>query len=86
MAVQSTAPSPVGDIQQTAPVSPGITIGKIWRETRRFPVVPSLILIALLVIPALFAPWIAPHDHIIGDLERELEPPAGSTTAKPNWK
>ena len=75
MAVQSTAPGPAGDIQQTAPVSPGITIGGIWRETRRFPVVPSLILIALLVIPAIFAPWIAPHDHIIGDLERELEPP-----------
>jgi peptide/nickel transport system permease protein len=75
MAVQTTAPGSGGDIGQTTTATTGISLGNIWRETRRFPVVPMLILVALLIVPAMFAPWLAPHDHIIGDLERELEPP-----------
>ena len=38
--------------------------------------IPTFILIVLQVIPAAFADVLSPHDHLLGDLERELEPPA----------
>ena len=76
MAVQTTAPGgPVGDTL-AVPERGESTIGKVWREFRRFPVIPTFILIVLLVIPAAFADLLSPHDHLLGDLERELEPPA----------
>lgn len=76
MAVQTTAPGgPVGETV-AAPASGESTISKVWREFRRFPVIPTFILIVLLVIPAIFADVLSPHDHLLGDLERELEPPA----------
>ena len=76
MAVQTTAPSgPVGEAVVT-PARGGFSVGRAWRATRRFPVIPLFILIVLLVIPALFADLLSPHDHLLGDLERELEPPA----------
>ena len=76
MAVQTTAPGgPVGDTL-AVPERGESTIGKVWREFRRFPVIPTFILIVLLVIPAAFADVLSPHDHLLGDLERELEPPA----------
>ena len=75
MAVQASAPGPAGEIRQVAPAIGGFSIGRALRQIRRFPVVPLVVLVVLLLIPAIFANWIAPHDHIIGDLERELEPP-----------
>ena len=76
MAVQTTAPGgPVGDAL-AVPARGESAIGKVWREFRRFPVIPTFILIVLLVIPAAFADLLSPHDHLLGDLERELEPPA----------
>ena len=76
MAVQTTAPGgPVGDTL-AAPARGESAIAKAWREFRRFPVIPTFILIVLLVIPAAFADLLSPHDHLLGDLERELEPPA----------
>ena len=38
-----------------------------WRFLRRWPVVPGAIVLVLLAC-ALFAPWIAPHDPLRGDL------------------
>ena len=76
MAVQTTAPgSPMGETA-AAPATGESRAGKVWREIRRFPVIPTFILIVLLVIPAAFADVLSPHDHLLGDLERELEPPA----------
>ena len=44
-------------------------------QVRRFPGVPMAILVFLLVIPGLFAEWIAPHDPIKGSLALRLKPP-----------
>jgi peptide/nickel transport system permease protein len=75
MAVQASAPGPAGEIQQAAPAAGGFSVGRAIRQARRFPVLALLVLVALLVVPAIFANTIAPHDQIIGDLDRALEPP-----------
>jgi peptide/nickel transport system permease protein len=45
------------------------------REARRYPVVALSILMFLLVIPAVFAPYVAPHDPLKGSLAKRLKPP-----------
>ena len=56
---------------------------KIWYVARRWPVVPIFIL-AVLLIAAIFAPALAPHDPIKQNLRSRLAPPAwaeeGTTT------
>ena len=47
-----------------------------WRRAKRYPLFALAILVFLLVIPALFAPWIAPHDAFMGSLSDRLMPPA----------
>ena len=44
-------------------------------QIRQFPGVALLIIVFLLVIPGLFAEWIAPHDPIKGALSLRLKPP-----------
>ena len=46
-----------------------------WRTARRYPLVSLAILLFLLVIPAMFAPWVAPHDPAYGSLSNRLVPP-----------
>ena len=46
-----------------------------WRHARRYPLVPLALLIFVLVIPAVFAPWVAPHDPFNGSLSNRLIPP-----------
>ncbi len=58
---------------RTAP--PG-ALRRAWAALRRYPVVPIGILLVALVIPALFAEVIAPHDPIDGELRSRLLPPA----------
>ncbi len=43
---------------------------------QRVPVVPLLIILLVLVIPALFAEFIAPHSPFQGSLSQRLKPPA----------
>ena len=45
------------------------------REFRRYPFIPIVILLVVLVIPAIFAPFIAPHDPLDGQLPDRLQPP-----------
>ena len=45
-------------------------------EARRYPVFSILVIMLVLIIPAAFANWIAPHDPLDGDLDRRLLPPA----------
>ena len=42
---------------------------------RRFPGIPLFILLFLLVLPGLFAPYLAPHNPIRGSLRARLKPP-----------
>ena len=54
--------------------------------SRRFPGIPLFILIFLLVLPGLFAPYLAPHNPIKGSLRARLKPPVwvqGGTITHP---
>jgi peptide/nickel transport system permease protein len=42
----------------------------------RYPLMPTFILVFLVLIPAAFAPWIAPFDPFLGSLSDRLMPPA----------
>ena len=53
----------------------GPRIAHALREARRYPVVALSILMFLLVIPAVFAPYVAPHDPLKGSLAKRLKPP-----------
>ena len=57
------------------PAAPG-ALRRVWTLLRRYPVVPVGILLFALVIPAIFAEVVAPHDPIDGDLRDRLLPPA----------
>ena len=46
----------------------------ILRILRRYPVLPALI-VALLIIAAVFAPWLAQHDPLVGNLRDQDRPP-----------
>ena len=46
----------------------------VWHILRRYPVLPSII-VALLVIAAVFAPWLTPHDPLVGKLRDQDRPP-----------
>ncbi|HEY7365247.1 MAG TPA: ABC transporter permease [Methylomirabilota bacterium] len=47
------------------------------KAARRTPIVVFVaVLLVILVIPALFAPWLAPHDPLEGRLAHKLKPPA----------
>ena len=50
-------------------------VGERWRRVRRYPLVALAILLLLLLIPAVFAPWVAPHDPGAGSLSHRLAPP-----------
>jgi peptide/nickel transport system permease protein len=45
------------------------------RQAKRYPLVPIALLTFLLVIPAVFAPLIAPYDPLKGSLANRLKPP-----------
>ena len=58
--------------------APGSTPREVRRTglpSRRFPAIPLFILIFLLVVPGLFAPYMAPHNPIRGSLRARLKPP-----------
>ena len=49
------------------------------KEIRRYPIIPITVLLIVLVIPAAFAPLVAPHDPYEGGLKSRLIPPAWET-------
>jgi peptide/nickel transport system permease protein len=50
-------------------------IAKAVFQAKRYPVVPVAILVFFLLIPAIFAPLVAPHDPLKGALSKRLKPP-----------
>lgn len=75
MAVRASAPGPAVELQPAVQAVDGFSIGRTLRQVRRFPIIAVFVLVVLLVVPAVFANLIAPHDQINGDLDRALEPP-----------
>ena len=73
-------------IPETVPASaPGETVRAV-APARRFPGIPLFILLFLLVLPGLFAPYLAPHNPIRGSLRARLKPPVwvqGGSIAHP---
>src|SRR5918999_4030709 len=60
--------------------------GALWRElVRRRVALAGLLVFAAIVLIALFAPVVAPHDPIEQDLSKSLQPPvwAGGTLENP---
>jgi peptide/nickel transport system permease protein len=55
-----------------------------WRQLKRYPLVPAAILLFFLVIPAVFAPWVAPHDAFLGSLSDRLQPPVWQSGGTPD--
>ena len=51
------------------------TLRRGFAQARRYPVFSLAILLIVLVIPALFANWVAPHDPVVGKLSNRLVPP-----------
>ena len=49
---------------------------RLLQEARRYPVLPATIIMLVMVIPAIFADWIAPHSPTDDDLNTRLLPPA----------
>ena len=58
-----------------APQPAGSRLGRFFREARRYPILPIIILMVVLIIPAIFADQIAPHDPTRGNLGKRLTPP-----------
>jgi peptide/nickel transport system permease protein len=58
-----------------APAPAHVRVAKAWRELRRLPIIPVLLL-SLVVIAGITAPWIAPHDLEVGSLRERTLPPA----------
>ena len=53
-------------------------VNGVWRAlgtARRYPILPVAILLFVLVLPAIFADWVSPHDPIRGSLSDRLAPP-----------
>jgi peptide/nickel transport system permease protein len=46
-----------------------------WQKVKRYPLIPLALLLFVMVIPAIFAPWVAPHDAFMGSLSNRLMPP-----------
>ena len=46
-----------------------------WAMARRYPIFPVAILLLVLVVPAIFANLITPHDPLVGSLSNRLVPP-----------
>ena len=73
MTVEATyVPSPLDDTLPRNPVLRALRIG--WSWLRRYPVIPFLVL-ALMIICAVFAEQLSPHDPLRGNLRAAFKPP-----------
>ena len=68
--MQITAPA-----RKPAWYSPN-NVGNFLREARRFPLIPLAVIVVVLIIPAFFANFVAPHHPTRGQFAERLTPPA----------
>lgn len=50
-------------------------LGGAWNVLRRYPIIPLVIVLVVMIIPAIFADLIAPHPPLKGSLTERLLPP-----------
>ena len=60
----------------TVPDAPPTRARTVWRSVRELPLLPIAIILVVLVIPAIFAESLAPHNPYAGNLRARLQPPA----------
>ncbi len=73
-------------LPESVPRSTPDGIVRATLPSRQFPAIPLFILVFLLVLPGLFAPYLAPHNPIRGSLRERLKPPVwvqGGTITHP---
>ena len=73
-------------LPESVPRSTPDGIVRATLPSRQFPGIPLFILVFLLVLPGLFAPYLAPHNPIRGSLRERLKPPVwvqGGTVTHP---
>lgn len=63
-------------IPRSLPGSRVLGVRRTLSTARRYPIFPLTILLLVLVIPAIFADWVAPYNPRIGSLSNRLTPPA----------
>ena len=68
----------ISRISESAPSVAPIGAGRFIAEARRYPLIPGFILVVLLIIPAIFADLISPHDPYDVAPRERLTPPAWS--------
>ncbi len=69
----------MANVAETLPESLGASAGRLRRgisRARRFPLLSLAVLLFALVIPAVFAEQVAPHDPFKGNILERLQPPA----------
>ena len=49
---------------------------RLWQRSRQLPIVPIFIILMVLVVPAIFAEYLAPHSPFTGSLRARLQPPS----------
>lgn len=54
----------------------GSKLLRVWRKARDLPLIPVVVILVVLVIPGLFAEYLAPHNPFAGSLRARLQPPA----------
>ena len=69
----------MANVAETLPEALGASAGRLRRgisRARRFPLLSLAVLLFALVIPAVFAEQVAPHDPFKGNILERLQPPA----------
>ena len=64
----------VGAPDQTVDRAAGVNLGEALRTARKLPIIPVLLL-SLVVVVGILAPWISPHSPTKGDLSDRMIPP-----------
>ena len=63
------------ELSRVRPLSPSGIVGALV-EVRRYPVIPIIILLAVLVIPSILPALVAPYEPLQGDMRDRLSPPS----------
>ena len=63
------------ELSRVRPLSPSGIVGALV-EVRRYPVIPIIILLAVLVIPSILPALVAPYEPLQGDMRNRLSPPS----------
>ena len=63
------------ELSRARPLSPSGIVGAL-AEVRRYPVIPIIILLAVLVIPSILPALVAPYEPLQGDMRNRLSPPS----------